>query len=131
VFGSKTTTLNSEEGPAFGVAILAAVGGGDYSNVVEACDETIRQVSELAPNPDAQKKYDAAFAVYQRLYRSLKADFEAISTLGGRADVRPSNFRRRVRAQSSRRRFLVSCVADDAARKKRRSPRGKRRFLSF
>ena len=34
VFGSKTTTLNSEEGPAFGVALLAAVGGGEYANVV-------------------------------------------------------------------------------------------------
>lgn len=82
VFGSKTTTLNSEEGPAFGAALLAAVGGGEYADVVEACDATIRQVSEIAPNPDAQRKYDAAFAVYQRLYRSLKADFEAISALG-------------------------------------------------
>ena len=38
-------------------------------------------VSELDPNPDAQKKYDAAFPVYQKLYRSLKEDFRAIADL--------------------------------------------------
>ena len=81
VFGSKVTTLNSEEGPAFGVALLAAVGGGEYKNIEEACDATIKRVSELDPNPDAQKKYDAAFPVYQKLYRSLKEDFRAIADL--------------------------------------------------
>ena len=34
----------------------------------------------LEPNPDAQKKYDAAFPVYQKLYRSLKEDLRAIAT---------------------------------------------------
>lgn len=82
VLGGKVTTLNSEEGPAFGVALLAAVGGGDYANIQEACDATIQRVSELNPDSEAAKIYDAAFPVYQRLYKSLKADFEAIGALG-------------------------------------------------
>ena len=79
--GSKVTTLNSEEGPAFGVALLATVAGGEYANIQEACDATIRRVSDLDPDPDAQKKYDAAFPIYQRLYQDLKASFQAIAAL--------------------------------------------------
>ena len=81
VFGSVVSTVNSEEGPAYGVALLAAAAGGEYANVQEACDATIRRVAQLAPNADAQKKYDAAFRVYQKLYRSLKEDFQTIATL--------------------------------------------------
>lgn len=81
VFGQKVTTLNAEEGPAYGVALLAAVGGGEYSKIEEACDATIRRTSELAPNPEAQKRYAAGNVVYKRLYRSLKDDFKAISAL--------------------------------------------------
>lgn len=81
VFGANVTTLSSEEGPAFGVALLAAVAGGEYANVQEACGATIKRVSEVAPDDDAQKAYDAAFPVYQKLYQSLKADFQQIAAL--------------------------------------------------
>ena len=81
-FGRKVVTINSEEGPAYGVALLAAVGAGEYKNIAEACAATIRVVSETAPNKAAKKVYDAAFPVYQQLYRSLKGDFKAIAGLG-------------------------------------------------
>ncbi len=80
-FGRKVVTINSEEGAAYGVALLAAVGAGEYKNIAEACGATIRVVSETAPNRVAKKVYDAAFPVYQQLYRSLKADFKAIAGL--------------------------------------------------
>ena len=78
----KVTTLNSQEGPAFGVALLATVAGGEYATIQEACDATISQTSELTTNEDAARVYDAGFEVYKRLYRSLKADFQAIAALG-------------------------------------------------
>jgi xylulokinase len=81
-FGRKVVTINSEEGAAYGVALLAAVGAGAYKNIAEACGATIRVVSETAPNRAAKKVYDAAFPVYQQLYRSLKGDFKAIAGLG-------------------------------------------------
>lgn len=80
-FNARVVTPNSEEGPAFGVALLATVGGGEYSNIQEACDATISSVSELQPNPEAKCFYDKAFPVYQKLYRSLKDDFKTISEL--------------------------------------------------
>lgn len=81
VFGQKVVTLNAEQGPAFGVALLAAVGAGAYKNVAEACQATIRVVDETPVNRSAAKVYDAAFPVYQQLYRSLKTDFAAIARL--------------------------------------------------
>ena len=50
VFGQKVVTINAEEGPAYGVALLAAVGAGAFKNVEEACDATIRVVKETPPN---------------------------------------------------------------------------------
>ena len=47
--GRKVVTINSEEGAAYGVALLAAVGAGEYKDIAEACAATIRVVSETAP----------------------------------------------------------------------------------
>lgn len=82
VFGEKLVTINSQEGAAYGVALLAAVGSGAYKDVVEACSATIRVVSQTSPKAAAKKQHDAAFPVYQQLYQSLKSDFKAIAKLG-------------------------------------------------
>jgi len=82
VFRKKVVTLASEEGPAYGVALLAAVGAGCYKNVVEACKATIEVVSETKPNAKAGKVYDKSFPIYQNLYDSLADDFQAIAGLG-------------------------------------------------
>jgi xylulokinase len=84
VFGQKVVTLNAEEGPAYGVALLAAVGAGAFKNVEEACSATIRVVKETNPNKAAVKMHNSAFPIYQDLYRSLKDDFKKIATLESR-----------------------------------------------
>ena len=81
VFGKKVVTLNAEQGPAYGVALLAATGAGAYKNIQEACGATIREVSETKPDRAAKKYYDKAFPVYQDLYRSLKDDFKKLGRL--------------------------------------------------
>ncbi|MEW4456283.1 xylulokinase [Bremerella sp. JC817] len=81
VFGKKVVTLNAEQGPAYGVALLAATGAGAYKNIQEACAATIREVSETTPDRTAKKYYDRAFPVYQDLYRSLKDDFKKLGRL--------------------------------------------------
>ncbi len=79
VFGQKVVTLNAEEGPAYGVALLAAFGCGAFKNIQEACAATIRVEKETPPQKPAVKTYDAAFPIYQRLYESLKKDFRRIA----------------------------------------------------
>jgi xylulokinase len=82
VFGQKVVTINAEEGPAYGVALLAAVGAGAFKNVQEACAATIKVTTETDVGHKAKNAYDAAFPVYQQLYRSLEGDFKRIAQLG-------------------------------------------------
>lgn len=81
-FAKTVCTINAEQGPAFGVALLAAVGDGAYKNIEEACKATISVVEKVSPNKASQKAYNLAFPVYQNLYRSLKDRFVDISRLG-------------------------------------------------
>lgn len=81
VYGARVVTTNSHEGPAYGVALLAATGTGAYKNVVEACQATIRVEESATPTAKAKRTYDAAYPLYQKLYRSLKDDFRIISEL--------------------------------------------------
>jgi len=80
-FGRKVVTINTEEGPAYGVALLAAVGAGVFKNVQEACAATIRVVRQTGVQRPAKVYYDRAFPIYQQLYRSLKNDFKRIAAL--------------------------------------------------
>jgi xylulokinase len=79
IYGKKVSVINASEGPAYGVALLAAVGAKSYKNVVEACDATIKVVETTATDAKARKVYDSAHAIYQQLYRSLRSDFGTIA----------------------------------------------------
>lgn len=81
IFGQKVCTINAQQGAAFGVALLAAVGAGEYSNISEACQATIRTTSETRVQRSAQRHYQRAFPEYQQLYRSLRDDFDRIALL--------------------------------------------------
>jgi len=81
VFDQDVVTINTEQGPAFGVALLAAVGAGAFKKIEEACAATIRVVSRTACDKQAAKAYDRRFPIYQQLYQSLKSDFRAIGSL--------------------------------------------------
>ncbi|NOX55942.1 MAG: xylulokinase [Planctomycetes bacterium] len=81
IYGQKVVTINAEEGPAYGVALLAAAGTGAYKNVVEACAATIQVVSETKAHPKTKRIYNRAYPIYGKLYRSLKGDFAEIAQL--------------------------------------------------
>jgi xylulokinase len=79
IYGSEVATTNAAEGPAFGVALLAFVGTGVYSNVPEACDATIREVERISPNSSLAKTYETAFGHYRASYTSLKPLFHEMA----------------------------------------------------
>jgi xylulokinase len=81
VFGHAACTINAEQGPAYGVALLAAVGAGAFKNVKEACKVNIKVTGKTKVNRKAKAIYDRAFPVYQQLYHSLKDDFKRIAEL--------------------------------------------------
>jgi xylulokinase len=81
IYGHKVVTINAEEGPAYGVALLAMVGTGAYKDIGEACDATIRVVTETGADRRAAMTYNRSYPVYGSLYRSLSGDFKTISKL--------------------------------------------------
>jgi len=81
IFRAPVCTLNAEEGPAYGVALLAAVGAGLYKSVEEACDATIQVTSTTDPDLKNADLYDRIFPVYQGLYQDLKGRFREIVKL--------------------------------------------------
>jgi xylulokinase len=81
VYGHDVHTLNSTEGPAFGVALLAQVGTGGFSSVPEACDATIRLADRTPVDPKSSDFYDRGFELYRQLYKELRGSFAAISRL--------------------------------------------------
>jgi xylulokinase len=81
IYGHDVHSLNSTEGPAFGVALLAQVGTGGFASVPEACDATIRLADQTTVDPRVRGQYDRGYALYRQLYRDLRASFAAISDL--------------------------------------------------
>ncbi len=76
VTGQAHCTINVDEGPAFGVALLASVGTGIYGSVPEACSATISVIDELVPNPTRTQLYEGYYHLYQELYQQLESCFE-------------------------------------------------------
>ncbi|HHW48341.1 MAG TPA: xylulokinase [Clostridiaceae bacterium] len=81
VFGADIYTINSSEGPALGVALLAGVGTGVYKDIREACDTVIKVKTKQEANWDLYKKYDEYYKIYKQLYKSLKQDFVALASI--------------------------------------------------
>ncbi|MFN3649195.1 MAG: xylulokinase [Armatimonadota bacterium] len=83
VTGREHVTINVDEGPAFGVALLAGVGTGAWSSVEEACRATIRVTDSTTPDPGSAATYNRYYPVYRGLYGSLKEHFATVSRLAG------------------------------------------------
>lgn len=70
MFGTPCVTLESDEGPAFGAAVLAGVGIGVWPDVGTACDATIRTKERIVPSG---ANYAKVYARYRSLYASTRA----------------------------------------------------------
>ena len=81
IFNSNCVTINIDEGPAFGVALLAGVGAGIYPTVQEACARTIKVTDSTPPKVENVEVYDKTYPIYRNLYAHLKDDFTAVSQL--------------------------------------------------
>ncbi|MDH7571633.1 MAG: xylulokinase, partial [Armatimonadota bacterium] len=79
---------SAEEGPAFGVALLAGVGLGAYASVQEACARTIA-ARQVTPEPSGNEAaaYDAYYRLYQALYPRLRELFADTARLVERGSV--------------------------------------------
>lgn len=78
VFGKPVFSMVADEGAAYGAALLAAVGAGEYKDINEACAATINTADETKPHSANRKTYDRLFPIYQGLYQALKDEFQKL-----------------------------------------------------
>jgi len=81
IYGTTCVTINAEEGPAYGAALLAATGAGEFRNVREACKAGIEVTRTIKAKPKARARYAKLFEQYRRLYPALKNEFPRIAEL--------------------------------------------------
>lgn len=77
VYGLPVTTVNREEGPAYGAALLAAVGAGAFPDLAAAARATLVRAPAEAPAVGAHAAYDDAYARFRALAPSARPPLAA------------------------------------------------------
>ena len=75
VMNLKLDIIESEEGPGYGGAILAAVGCKEFPDVETACNELVKVVDTVEPDPELVEKYEAGYQKFKKLYPAVKGLF--------------------------------------------------------
>src|SRR5690606_4648646 len=81
IYNTRVGTINTNQGPAYGAAILAGVGTKTWSTVPQACKAIIEETETRKPDKAIAKTYAKHHKQYQRLYDALKGEFENIAHL--------------------------------------------------
>jgi xylulokinase len=74
VFGLPVSTMNREEGPAYGAALLAAVGAGAFPDLASATRATLTRGAPEHPHVDAHNAYAEPYARFRAAFRAARPD---------------------------------------------------------
>ncbi len=72
VLGIRVEVIESEEGPGYGGAMLAAVACGEYSSVEEAAEKLVKVVGAVEPEPELVAKYEKKYQQFKKIYPTVK-----------------------------------------------------------
>ena len=81
ILNKRVVTLETQEGSAYGAALLALAGTGEYASVPEVCRAAIRETESVSPGAGDVAFYEKAHRVYQALYPALKPIYGQIAAL--------------------------------------------------
>ncbi len=79
VLGIKIDMLESEEGPSYGGAILAAVACGEFATVEEASSKLVKVVKTVEPDATLTAKYENRYQKFKKIYPACKELFTEIT----------------------------------------------------
>src|SRR5215813_424219 len=81
VLDAELAMVNTMEGAAYGAAILAGVGAGEWPNVERACSNLVRIVDRVSPDMNKVPLYSKVHKEYRAIYPALKGSFEGLSEM--------------------------------------------------
>ncbi len=73
ILNKKIITLEIENGPSTGAAMIAAVGLGYYENFQKCADEFVNYKEEYLPNPKNVEVYKKYYKVYKDIYKNTRS----------------------------------------------------------
>ena len=78
VLNVKIEVIESEEGPGYGGAMLAAVACGEYSSVQEIAEKFVRVVDVVEPDPEIAARYEERYNQFRQIYPIVKPLFPVL-----------------------------------------------------
>ena len=78
VLGIEVQRPQTEEGPAYGGAILAMVGCGEYASINDATGALIKIKDSISPSKELIDYYDNKYRVFKQIYPALKSVYAQI-----------------------------------------------------
>ena len=68
----KVDVIESEEGPGYGGAILAAVGCKEFASVEEATEKLVKIVDTVEPDAELVAKYEERYQKFRQIFLQLR-----------------------------------------------------------
>ena len=78
ILNLKVDVIESEEGPAMGGAMLAAVACGEYASVEEIAEKFVKVTGTVEPDPELVAKYEDRYQKFRQIYPACRPLFEII-----------------------------------------------------
>ena len=75
IMNIKVDVIESEEGPALGGAMLAAVGCGEYPDVKTIAEKIVKVAGTVEPEPELVAKYEKKYQQFRKIYPTVKGLF--------------------------------------------------------
>lgn len=78
VLNIKIDIPETEQGPGYGAAMLAMVGDGNYSSVVECSEKLVKTKATIIPKKEIADRYEKQYLKFKEIYPSVKELFKKI-----------------------------------------------------
>ena len=79
VLNVKVDVIESEEGPGYGGAMLAAVACGEYASVEEAAAKLVKVIDTVEPTAELVEKYEVRYQQFKEIYPACKPLYDIIT----------------------------------------------------
>ena len=81
ILNQRVVTLETQEGSAYGAALLAVAGSGEYGSVQEVCRTAIHETDSVTATGADRAFYGKGHKIYTALYPALKPIYQQIAAL--------------------------------------------------
>lgn len=83
IFNATVVSLENEQGPGLGAAMLAAYGCGWFPSLEACAAQFVKHADSYEPNAEAVEKYAGLFRIYQQVYVQTKELNEQLAPYRG------------------------------------------------